>query len=194
MSSVISRSFTHCYIVLRTHTFVHLHSNHAAERRRLALILLASSSSSCSQQEVIELEQHTCRKRERKCKTITDCHFPFLLQLQPFFSSNSATQTQQSGFVLNKEVGSFHALTTASCCCHSLSLQPFPALTHAHRHIRAGSSLYKHPHMTPVGRHTVADARARAHTQARELESMGSRVTPAPCFIKGAVTIGLLLL
>lgn len=86
--SVISRPFMP-YIVLFTHKYVHLHSNHTTERRRLAHILLASSSSSSpSQQEVIELEQHihTWRERERRERVkegekmqnnYKDCHFLF---------------------------------------------------------------------------------------------------------------------
>lgn len=86
---------------------------------------------------------------------------------------------------LNKGEGSRGGLRAGSCCCRSLSLQP-PLCSH----IRASRSLYRHPHMTPTCMHT----HSLSDTHTHEPTSMGSRVTPVPCFIKGAVTIGLLLL
>lgn len=142
------------------------------------------------------MEKERAKERERKCKTITKTVAFCLAAAAVVFSSNSATQTQQSGFALNKEVEFLGALTTASCCCHSLSSQPSTAHTHMHTGTYGQARACINTHTWPqyADTHLQTFWRAPTHTQARELESMGSRVTPAPCFIKGAVTIGLLLL
>ena len=84
----------------------------------------------------------------------------------------------------------------SSCYCHSLSSQPPPVRVHTHTHtgklkpVQTHAFTYAHS-LSNTHTHT----HTHTHTQSRhEPRSMGSRVTLAPCFIKGAVTIGLLLL
>lgn len=181
------------YIVLLTHACVHLHSSHTTVRRRVALIL--SASSSYSQQEVIELEQ-TCAHTQSKVITMTTTFsHKCCAAVYTGFSFGSATRTRQSGRLLIKKLDPMElsqpAVVTVTHYHHSL-----PLCARTHTHTRASWSLYKHPHMTPVCMHTHSPTFRHTHTHksTHEPRSMGGRVTLAPCFIKGAVTIGLLLL
>lgn len=132
------------------------------------------------------MEKERAKERERKCKTITKTVAFCLAAAAVVFSSNSATQTQQSGFALNKEVEFLGALTTASCCCHSLSSQPSTAHTHMHTGTYGQARACINTHTWPqyADTHLQTFWRAHTHTSARAGEH-GQQGHPSAMLHKG---------
>lgn len=97
---------------------------------------------------------------------------------------------------LDLEVSQPAVVTVTHCRCGLPLHIHTHTLTHTHTQARACTNTHTRPQNAymhtylQTSRHTHSHERAHTH----EPRSMGSRVILAPCFIKGAVTIGLLLL
>lgn len=153
------------------------------------------ATSSYSQQEVTELEQ-TCEHRRTRSKVITKTITLSHKCCAAVYSISINTNTSARPPLI-KKLDPMELSQQSSCYCHSLSSQPPPVhrRTPTRTHTQARQSLHKHPHMTPSMRtHILSHFQTCTHKRTHEWSSMDSRVTLAPCFIKGTVTIGLLLL